>query len=703
MKSKRKKRWFPKEKRSQSRPNNVADSNTQKGRLLERVVAALYTSPGLSVKTNVRYPTTDGTRTREIDIVLTANVEGLPVEYVFQCKNESSPIGINKLGEFVGALNDIGVPSKYGIFVSVSNFTKDALGYAQKFGIRALVLKGLSSDRLKSKLKEAIQYNIFQILRVENYSVINGCREPEYEEQFALFFDTNKKAIGTVPDLIFNRWRNGEIPVEFGTHEIELDCPKGWHQFYQNNQIEPQRISAKVSVIAFVISIDGIAENHLLYDAQTQAVEKANTEMRFSVPEKDGVVPLRIISSKEELDKLVGPSDKWRLSITTPLPRIILNRGHYYPLSKDIAERLFDEMRKYRDRPSDFPHTEIAEEIDRLNENDLLRAGVVSLAGVETPVICRNLDGELVDVKQLYRNHEYDQILALKDRYFARPFEPFGDLICWSHVEKGNYLIKMAKIADSTSRSTRLLEDAKFHAESALSLKPNFPAAYELIAIVSFNKGDYDKAVSAYLTTLKFEPKNVEILFDLSSTYAKNKEWLRAKETIDKAIELQVDQYGDSQTYAHTFLLSFIINFELRDYDLAAKHIVEAWKSDPDLVSNRLAFQQSIEELSEKCPSIDMILILIEALLSRSVEFIRRGQNENATHIGNYAIEILQSLTVVDAPRPEFIASSKLDHEKLEDFVTRVLRRFDTVDQDHVTLPIIYEINKWYEKTLIQP
>src|SRR5258706_4099679 len=109
---------YPKrsKKRHKTQRRKPMNPSTQKGRILERIVAAMYESPGITVKTNVDYPTTDGKDTREVDILLTANLEGLPVEYIFQCKNELKPIGEPILDGFVGHLNDIGVQTKYAIF-----------------------------------------------------------------------------------------------------------------------------------------------------------------------------------------------------------------------------------------------------------------------------------------------------------------------------------------------------------------------------------------------------------------------------------------------------------------------------------------------------------------------------------------------------------------------------------------------------------
>ena len=142
MKKNIRQRYSPKPKKRNSGKKAIPQNqNKQKGKLLERVVAALYKSPGIKIETNVQYPTTDGERTREIDILLTANLEGLPVEYAFQCKNEAKPLDVNKLGEFVGALKDIGVPTKYGVFVMLTALPAARLHMPRNSAFKHLFLK----------------------------------------------------------------------------------------------------------------------------------------------------------------------------------------------------------------------------------------------------------------------------------------------------------------------------------------------------------------------------------------------------------------------------------------------------------------------------------------------------------------------------------------------------------------------------------
>jgi len=75
--------------------------------------------------------------------------------------------------------------------------------------------------------------------------VQNEASEAEYDWQFFIFTDENKQMVGTVTDLIFNKWRNNEIPGQLGEHTFEMEIPQGWLQFYKSEKIEPQKITAR--------------------------------------------------------------------------------------------------------------------------------------------------------------------------------------------------------------------------------------------------------------------------------------------------------------------------------------------------------------------------------------------------------------------------------------------------------------------------
>src|SRR5690348_17224406 len=129
-------------------------SNVTKGRMVEQVVAALHQGPGMTVQTNVRLPPKAGGIKREIDVLLIIGQgEESPVRIPIECKNERKPIGIGRMDEFAGKLSDIGIPVTYGIFVSASGYTRDAVRASQRYGFQLRTL-----DDLTKKLPESVTH-----------------------------------------------------------------------------------------------------------------------------------------------------------------------------------------------------------------------------------------------------------------------------------------------------------------------------------------------------------------------------------------------------------------------------------------------------------------------------------------------------------------------------------------------------------------
>ena len=101
VKEERRKTKSPASKKASSATNRARKKTaetTRKGKLVEAIVAMLYDMPGVKVERNVFLPPVHGdkTRTREIDVLLTATVAAdYTVRIAFSCKNESKKIDPN--------------------------------------------------------------------------------------------------------------------------------------------------------------------------------------------------------------------------------------------------------------------------------------------------------------------------------------------------------------------------------------------------------------------------------------------------------------------------------------------------------------------------------------------------------------------------------------------------------------------------------
>lgn len=120
-----------------------------KGDFLEDVVALLHETPNCKVEKRVRLPVEgDSSDSREIDILLSGIGLGYPIRIAIECKNWAKKIGAPAIDEFLGKLEDVGIPPALGVYVSASGYTRGAVRRAGKSGIRVLEITGLDEERI---------------------------------------------------------------------------------------------------------------------------------------------------------------------------------------------------------------------------------------------------------------------------------------------------------------------------------------------------------------------------------------------------------------------------------------------------------------------------------------------------------------------------------------------------------------------------
>ncbi|HEX8565554.1 MAG TPA: restriction endonuclease [Pyrinomonadaceae bacterium] len=683
-------------KKTRHKKTNSQKHNKPKGKLLEQIVAALYETPGAKIQTNVDYPTKDGKSTREIDILWTTNVAGLKVEYAFQCKNEIAPIGVGKLSQFFGDLDDIGIPAKYGIFVSVNGFTEDALRYAETKGIKTLVLKGLTTDRLKSEVSGAIQHNIYLIPRVNEMSVLNEAPIAEHEYQFGIFTDENQHFAGTILDLIFNKWCSGEISEELGDHAVTLSVPKNWFQFYKGKPVPPMKVSAKVSVLAVVISIDGIAENHTLLDAGTKKIEKFNTHVNFRGFKKGDEIPLTVISSEQELNDFVEKSKAVRLTIKSKLPRIISNKS-YYPISKAVVEKIFSHKQKENLDFHNISQEKLDEILTDVEKNDLFREGIYNFAGKLVSVIVFDSDGDLIDLNLLADKGDFEKILTLGDKYGENPSFSFRLLLALANEQKGSQFFNKAK--EATVNQTNLLKQGLRHIQIAHELNPESISVLELKGEILFTLGDHVDALKTVDFILSKERKNINAHRYRIEILIKLEKWDLASNEI-KITEKLVKSSNDAEnTMASIKVFQAAIFHGQKKYEQAWKNILEIWKKYPDESARNFSRMNFVIDIVHKVLTIESRWLHIEILYFQAIDFLKFHEYETATRLANDAAFLLDDIKLLDQVDGEYVATGIADHSFIEENLKRFVKVLRGINNDGFAEQQINRIREWFVRT----
>lgn len=175
-------------------------SNKPKGNIVERIVAMMHESPGVEITSPAYLPGrgTNRKKKREIDVLLTGYISSYQIRLAIECKNEKKPIGSPKIDAFIGKLQDVGIPTQQGIYVSASGYTQDAIEVARQAGLKVFTLEGLSKDALESALHQAIQNVIFLQGSVINWTITNTVPTASNHAELMMLCNKDDKPVASI-------------------------------------------------------------------------------------------------------------------------------------------------------------------------------------------------------------------------------------------------------------------------------------------------------------------------------------------------------------------------------------------------------------------------------------------------------------------------------------------------------------------------
>lgn len=362
----------------------------KKGDLVEEIAAQMHEGPGVSIQTKVRLPPVNTAadnkfQKREIDILITASIAGYSVQIAIECKNERKPIDAPYIDAFVGKLLYVGIPTKQGVFIATSPYTKGARQRAEIANITLLNLTGLTEDRLSKAVFGAVQSVIHLLLEVNELRLTSSNQSDEYVvkpgEPFdeaaykasyhpPILYDEDKNPRGILPDLVWRMWRDGKLPTALGQYEISVEVPKGWYQFVQGDNGEVPdpllELHAKVTVFGFIVTLQGVATQNILVDVSKKSVQKGNVNVRFdtgdtresnandtaddvpnNTPDETPTTTLRFVHTEEELATYLAEQEKDKMVGLVigrlQLPRIVMFGRYgrlFWPPSEATVFRL---------------------------------------------------------------------------------------------------------------------------------------------------------------------------------------------------------------------------------------------------------------------------------------------------------------------------------------------------------------------------
>jgi hypothetical protein len=323
--------------RTRRKHNAPKGSTREKGDILEKIIAEMHDIPGVKIERNVYLPTLDGSsRTREIDILITGQMAGFQIQIAVECKNKNKVTGVEQIDEFIGKLQDVGIPTQLGLFVSMSKYTSGAVKRAKSVGIRTFLLQDISAD-LPQAVKEAYQSNVYLMLTITNVVISNDISDVMWAGELLFFRDESGNVSGVVGDLVWKEWISGRLSSQIGNHEVSLTLPSDWRQIVQGKNAKVSEIKVSYKVTGYAISFPGAVSQYNLVNVEDNKIEKSQTVARFPPP--IGKYPLVHFQTKDELDLFRNQIKGIGVIFESILPRIVWYAS-YWPPSKKAIEKL---------------------------------------------------------------------------------------------------------------------------------------------------------------------------------------------------------------------------------------------------------------------------------------------------------------------------------------------------------------------------
>src|SRR3990170_3765900 len=163
----------------------------------------------------------DSKTPRQIDISIRRNIGQYAILIVVDCKDYAEPLDVNSVEQFAGLTRD--VRANKGAMVSASGFSAAALEYAKAHGI----------DTFRVVDTESVDWRSYASLptllvgtRVKAFGLTFRSFEyvPPLPADFGNLYIFSEDGIfmGTVQDILAERWNSQAIPHEAGEHSFSL-------------------------------------------------------------------------------------------------------------------------------------------------------------------------------------------------------------------------------------------------------------------------------------------------------------------------------------------------------------------------------------------------------------------------------------------------------------------------------------------------
>ena len=216
-------------------------------------------------------------------------------------------------------------------------------------------------------VSNAIQSLVYILLTIKKIQITNDIDSPGSAGEILFFWDDDGKLKGSVPDLVWGMWCDGELEMKLGSYSIDIELPSGWQEVVGGKIAKVARILIDYQVTGHVVDFPGDLDQHQLVDQLSGQITRYQVEATFDPP--DGKYPVRIFSSENDVKTALMSRALLQIALgRVRLPRIRW-MSLYWPPSQKAMSTLVSHLKSSLESGEEFDISAIG--IEGIEGSDL--------------------------------------------------------------------------------------------------------------------------------------------------------------------------------------------------------------------------------------------------------------------------------------------------------------------------------------------
>jgi tetratricopeptide (TPR) repeat protein len=406
-------------------------------------------------------------------------------------------------------------------------------------------------------------------------------------------------------------------------------------------------MSASVRVVGYLAEMSGKAQEFRLKEADTNKIEKFHLQADFNV--LNNLIKAsheEPIFTEEELRKLKKDS-KTSLENRIRLPKIFF-RNHLEPVSERAFNIFMEGIENLTNEEISLLPQPNFEEV----EGDAF-ASMQARAVMGEPVIIDDGSGALRDVRLLFKQRKFDEVIELYPLLAKFPRNDFAEYLAEAFLKQGELLLKKSLSEEGGVRKA-LEKQAYNFFDRAIEISPNVIDTHISLGVIFGVHGLYERAIRCFEWVMSAQPQNAMARHNLARTYLAMGRLGEALDAVNKAIE----EIQGVQPKLH--LLRARVYGKEGKYQEATADLISVWKTDFKEIIENEHCHEFVRDVYNNYSVLGTAVILSDIYSYYVSKLAKANLISESTRYLNTTVTLLEDIhkTIKDGDHNDFFEAS---------------------------------------------